>query len=76
MNIIAHCVDEISQLLTNNFEEIENGSLDFSTFINDVQQTMHSLSIDLVEDVMIKTEESIFSSPHRKDNYRVQRSND
>ena len=76
MNIIAHCVEEISQLLTNNFEEIEDGSMDFSTFVKNVEQTMRSLSVDLVEDVMKKTEESIFNSPHRKDNYRVQRSND
>ena len=76
MNIIAHCVEEISQLLTNNFEEIEDGSMDFSTFVKNVEQTMRSLSVDLVEDVMKKTEESIFNSPRRKDNYRVQRSND
>lgn len=76
MNIIAHCVEEISQLLTKNFEEIEDGALDFSTFVKNVEQTMRSLSVDLVEDVMEKTEESIFSSPHRKNNYRVQRSND
>ncbi len=76
MNIIAHCVDEISELLTHNFKEIENGALDFSTFVKNVEQTMRNLSVDLVEDVMEKTEESIFSSPHRKDNYRVQRSND
>ena len=76
MNIIAHCVEEISQLLTREFEQIESGTLDFSTFVKDVQKTMRSLSVDLVEDVMEKTEESIFSSPHRKDNYRVQRSND
>ena len=76
MNIIAHCVEEISQLLTNNFKEIENGSLDFSTFVKNVDQTMRRLSVNLVEDVMEKTEESIFNSPHRKANYRIQRSND
>lgn len=76
MNIIAHCVEEISQLLTRDFEQIEAGSLDFSTFVKNVEKTMRSLSVDLVEDVMEKTEESIFSSPHRKENYRIQRSND
>lgn len=54
MNIIAHCVDEISELLTHNFKEIENGALDFSTFVKNVEQTMRNLSVDLVEDVMEK----------------------
>lgn len=76
MNIIAHCVEEISQLLTRDFKKIEDGALDFSTFVKNVQQTMRSLSVDLVEDVMEKTEESIFSSPYRKENYRIQRAND
>lgn len=76
MNIIAHSIEEISQLLTKNFKQIENGNMDFSTFIKDVQQTMRSLSVDLVEDVMEKTENSLFNSPQRKKNYRVQRSND
>lgn len=56
MNIIAHCVEEISQLLTRDFEQIEDGSLDFSTFVKNVEKTMRSLSVDLVEDVMEKTE--------------------
>lgn len=76
MNIIAHCIEEISQLLTEDFTQIENGELDFSSFIKNVQQTMRSLSVDLVEDVMERTEDSIFNSPERKRNYYVQRSND
>lgn len=76
MNIIAHCIEEISQLLTEDFKKIENGALDFSSFVKNVQQTMRNLSVDLVEDVMEKTEDSIFNSPERKRDYRVQRSND
>lgn len=49
MNIISHCIEKISQLLTEDFKQIENGTLDFSTFIKDVQQTMRGLSVDLVE---------------------------
>lgn len=76
MNIIAHCIDEISQLLTEDFEKIEAGTLDFSSFIKNVQQVMRGLSVDLVEDVLAKTEDSIYRSPERKKNFRVQRSND
>jgi len=76
MNIIAHCIDEISQLLREDFEQIEDGTLDFASFIKDVQQVMRGLSMDMVEDVMEKTEDTIFRSPERKKNYRVQRSND
>lgn len=76
MNIVAHCIDEISHLLREDFEQIENGTLDFSNFVKNVQQMMRGLSVDLVEDVMEKTEDSIFQSPERKKNFRVQRSND
>lgn len=76
MNIVAYCIDEISQLLREDFEQIENGTLDFSSFVKDVQQMMRELSVDLVEDVLEKTEDSIFQSPERKKNFRVQRSND
>lgn len=76
MNIIAHCINEISHLLTEDFGKIEAGTLDFSSFIKDVQEKMRGLSVDIVEDVMAKTEDSIFRSPERKKNFRVQRSND
>jgi len=38
MNIIAHCIDEISQLLREDFEQIEDGTLDFASFIKDVRK--------------------------------------
>src|SRR5690625_4713609 len=76
MNIIAHCIEVISQLLTEDFEKMESGSLDFSSFVKDVQQVMRGLSVDMIEDVLAKTEDAIFNSPERKNRYRVQRSND
>lgn len=76
MSIIAHSINEISHLAKKGFEQIEAGESDFSTFVKDVQRTMRGLSVDIVEDVMAKTEDSIFRSPERKKNFRVQRSND
>lgn len=76
MTIIAHCIDEISKILSTSFENIEAGKMSFSQLIASVREDMMGLSVDMVEDILAKTEASLHQAPGRKQRYRVQRKED
>lgn len=76
MNIIAHCIDQISSVLQESFHSMEDGQMNLTDLVKNIRHTMRDLSVEMVEDILHKTEESIYQSPKRKRTYTVQRKDD
>ena len=76
MNIITQVCKEVSQLMSDLYQQAVRGDIDFSTCIEQVKELMREQSVKLCEDLFDTIEESLFESPERRRKYSVHRSHD